>query len=531
MMMGFMLTSLYLWQQWQDTEREICQLAGVLHSFKPNLLARRNSPSISREELERQYIKVMRHNELKSDELDIIENIERGEALGDDNVENSKNNQIENLLEGGRSMIDAQILTGLELIKAPVVIGENTTQEMLVTDLCLNFPAIKIRDVEATICDLTATVITDKVIVQGILHKQIFFVDQQNIVRHQPENIPFSFFVDVLGAAEGMDVQIHPVIEHIKTELLCEGSVLHQKVVIEFFVKVTDVRQIFVEVGDGPLFKLERVVGENSIQTLIPNSVELCVPAIKIVEIDSRVEDITCDVIEDKAIIQGIVHKQIFYIDQENIERHLGEDVPFSTFVEIPGATPGQNCQVHPTIEFIKHELNCDGTILEQEIVLEVFVKVTETVQLNLVPGPDVLLKIPEVIGESVKQILLENSVQLPVTAIKIKEIVPSIKRIHTTINKNKVIIQGILHKQIFFIDTENIERHLGEDVPFSTFVEIPGAKLGMDADIAPIIEFVKPELDAPGDMLIQKVVIEFFVKVTQTVQISVRSQPYGPSL
>lgn len=421
---------------------------------------------------------------------------------------------------------------GIELIKVPIVVGENTTQQMLVTDVELNFCAIKVRDIDATIRNITCTVINDKVIVQGILHKQIFYVDEANVVRHQPEDIPFSFFVDIPGAEPGMDVQIHPVIEHIKTELLCHGKVLHQKVVIEFFVKVTNTQQLFVEIGSGPLVKVERVVGENSVQTLVPSVVELPMTAIKIVDIDSKVMDVTCEVIPDKVIIQGIIHKQVYFISEDNIERHIAEDIPFSTFVDVPGAEPGHNSQVHPCIEFIKRELVEGGNILQQEVVLEIFVKITETVQLNLVTGDEILLKVPEVIGENTRQILLENIVELPAVAIKIKEIEASVRDIRCTVITDKVVIQGLVHKQIYFVDQENVERHFGEDVPFSTFIDVPGAEAGMDCDITPVIEFVKPELDPPSVLLTQKVVIELFAKVTQTIQVAVpevQINPYGP--
>ena len=516
-MMGFILSNVYLMQQWNES----WQGAGALGLIGRDTSKRNKSPAVDRDELEDQYIKVMQNNNL--DEAEAHQNLSyQALEVPEENVQS--------IVRGGNVMANVQQNgNGIELVKVPLVIGENTTQQMFVTDLDLNFCAIKVRDVEATIQDLTATVINDKVIIQGVLHKQIFYVDEDNVVRHQPEDIPFSFFVDIPGAEPGMDVQIHPVIEHIRTELLMGGCLLHQKVVVEFFVKVTNVEQIFVEVGEGPLVKLERVIGENSVQTLVPSDLELPVPAIKIVEIDAEVQDITCEVIADKVIVQGIVHKQIFFIDEDDVERHVAEDIPFSTFIDIPGADPGQICQIYPEIEFIKRDLSEDGAILTQEVVIDIFAKVGENVQLNLVTGDDFLIKVAEVVGENTRQILLENQVQLPVPAIKIKEINASVRDLKTTIINNKVIIQGIVHKQIFFVDEDNVERHLGEDVPFSTFIEVPGAAPGMDADINPVIEFVKPELDPPSDLLTQKVVIEFFVKVTQPTQISVPEIPPVP--
>ena len=141
------------------------------------------------------------------------------------------------------------------LIKAEVVINENTKQLLVERNVTLTIPAIKIRNI-------TTDVIADKVIIQGVIHKQIFFVGEDNIVHHQAEDLSFSTFVDLPGAAPGMNVQIDPTIETVIFDLLT-STLLHQKVVIEFFVKVTETRQLNVLLGNGPLVRVDQVVGRN----------------------------------------------------------------------------------------------------------------------------------------------------------------------------------------------------------------------------------------------------------------------------
>ena len=69
------------------------------------------------------------------------------------------------------------------LIRAEVVIGENTKQLLVERNVTLAIAAIKIRNINATIRDLTTDVIADKVVIQGVLHKQIFFVGEDEIGR------------------------------------------------------------------------------------------------------------------------------------------------------------------------------------------------------------------------------------------------------------------------------------------------------------------------------------------------------------
>ena len=413
------------------------------------------------------------------------------------------------------------------LVRAEVVIGENTRQVLVESNVVLNQPAIKVRNITATIRDLTTEVIAGKVVIQGVVHKQIFFVGQDNVVHHQAEDLNFSTFVEVFGAEPGLNVEVEPGIEHVAFVLI-SPTLLHQKVVLELFVKVTETRQINVVTGSGPLVRLDQVIGENTRQELIENQITLAVAAIKVTEIRASVKDITTDVIDNKVIIQGVLHKQIFFVGEDNIERHQGEDIEFSTFVDIPGAVTGMDVEVIPTVEFVDFLL-LSPTVLQQKVVIEFFVKVTQSVQLNVALGPGALLKLEEVIGKNTTQILTESTVTLNQPAIKIREIVARVVDVTTEVIEDKVIIQGFIHKQIFFISEDNIEFHQAEDVPFSTFVDVIGARPGMNVHVEPIIETVIFELLSPTALL-QKVVIEFFVKVTETVQLQVAVvSPYGP--
>lgn len=385
----------------------------------------------------------------------------------------------------------------------------------------LDFTARKVREIRGEVRDVVATVIENKVIIQGVIHKQIFYVDLEGIVRHQAEDLRFSTFLDVPGAMPGMNVLVNPVIEDIIFRLINPPSrILLQKVVLQIFVKVTETVQVQLAVGEGPLFKTESVVGEGSTQVLSETVVTLDNPAEKVAEIVARIQDITSEIIDDKVIVQGIIHKQIFYVDTAGVSRHQAEDVPFSTFLDIPGAGPGQNIQVHPNVEFVGFILE-DPTTLRQKVVLEIFVKVTETIQVPVTPGTGPLIAIGEVIGEGTTQLLSDTVVTLNQPAIKVREIVAEIRNITTHVLADKVVIQGTLHKQIFFINENNIEIHQPEDIPFATFIDIPGALPGLDVQVHAFIEFVGFHFTEP-DQLNQKVVMQFFVKVTEPVQIQV---------
>ncbi len=121
------------------------------------------------------------------------------------------------------------------------------------------------------------------------------------------------------------------------------------------------------------------VIAETTAQVLVDDTITLPRPAEKIDEIVARVQDLNCFVIENKVIFQGILHKQIFFVDTKGIVRHVGVDIPFSGFVDLPGVQAGATCRLTATIEFINFQL-LSPTQLRETVVIVVSVSVTDEV-------------------------------------------------------------------------------------------------------------------------------------------------------
>ena len=383
----------------------------------------------------------------------------------------------------------------------------------------LPIAAIKVRNVVAKIQNITTEVICNKVIVQGIVHEQVFFVGTDQLVHHLADDIHFSTFLDIPGAMPGMNVQVHPIIEKVIAELAPDGLSILKKIIIQIFIKVTESVQLNLLPGNGPILFLKEVVGENSAQTLIEADLTLNTAAIKIDEITGVIRDITVDIIPDKVIIQGILHKQIFFVDTANLERHQAEDLHFSLFVDIPGVLPGMDAQVTPRIEAIFFNL-ISPTTLRQKAVLEFFVKVTENILQPVTIGSGPLFKVEEFIAENTVQELSDTIITLFRPAIKIREIVAQLKNLVTHIVKDKVIVQGILHKQIFFIGTDNIEYHQAEDIPIALFLDLFGANPDDNVHLDAKIEAIFFELLSSTELR-QKVIIAVTATVTREVQLN----------
>ncbi len=408
----------------------------------------------------------------------------------------------------------------MALIQAPVLIGEGCIQRMVESTVTLEDSAIKIKEIRALVENLNTTVIQDKVIIQGTLHKQIFYVGEDAVVHHQTELIPISFFIDIENAMPGMSTTVIPVIEHV-TYTLLDSETLHQKVILIFSVTVTDIQNLDVVEGTGtPLYFVSRIMGEGSQQLIVETAVTLVQPTLKVDEITATIQNIVTDVIDDKVIIQGILHKQVFYVGLDNIEYHQAEDIPFSLFVDVEGATPGMNVQVIPTIETINYNLE-NNSDLAQHVVIQFSVIVTEGVSVNLEEGAGPTILLNEIVGEATNQTLLQDIIAMENPTQKIRNVEAEITEINAQVITNKVILQGQIHKQIYYIGIDNIEYEQGEDIEFSFFVDLPNAVPGMNTTLNPTIESVITELLNENEML-EKVVLSVDVLVSSTVNFDV---------
>lgn len=396
---------------------------------------------------------------------------------------------------------------------------ENYTVVETVRNAPLPFAAIKVRNVVGKVTNLVAEVIPNKVIVQGVVDEQLYFVGTDGIVHHLADQVHFSTFLDIPGAGPGMNTHVTALIETIIPELAPDGLSVVKKIILEVFVKVTETVQVNFRSGNGPLFLLSQVVTENTGQTLLENDFTLDTAAVKVDEIVGSVRDIEVEVIPDKVIIQGILHKQIFFVDSGNLGRHQSEDVPFSLCVDAPGALPGMDVQVHPRIEALFFNL-ITPTVLRQKAVLEFFVKITERVRRNVTVGAGPLFRVEEFIGENIVQELNESVLTLPLAAVKVREIIAKLVDITTHVIPDKVIVQGTIHKQIFFIGVDNVEHHQAEDISFSLFLDIPGVIPGDNIRITPVIEAVFFELITPTELR-QKVVFSIQAVVGREIQLN----------
>lgn len=426
------------------------------------------------------------------------------------------------------------------LLKVEKVVGENTVKKSIEADVALPFKIIKVFDVLASVENVEAEVRVGDVDVSGTIKKQLFVVDKGDLVHHVEEELPFQVFVPVSGAEPDMNVQVDVRVIAVDTTLV-NAETVQQTVLLDIFVKVTITEQIEVVtdvrnkdlVVKKELLKVDSVVGEDLVSQTITPTVTLPITAKKIFRIQATVQDVTAEARFDSVILRGKIHKQIFFVDEGDLVRHAREDIPFTKTIEIPGARPEMHVQFKVKVTVEDAEIiDAPSRKLRQTLLIEAFVKVTESLQLEVVvdvKGRHIvvskkLLKVESVVVDVLQTETVRAVVTLPVQAIKIFEILGSIVDLEAEARTDQVLVKGVLHKQIFFVDPGNLVRHTFEDVPFRFMKSAPGARPGMNVQVhVRIVGEIKHKIiDEQGKKVEQTAVLEIFVKVTRTVQLEV---------
>ncbi len=145
--------------------------------------------------------------------------------------------------------------------------------------------------------------------------------------------------------------------------------------------------------------KVLKVVGQAIGQLVLDNST--CINAVKIDRINAKLLDTTDHLFRNKVVKQGIIRKEIFYVDPEGVVRFKTEDIPFMLTVDIPGFMPNgftevQNHLLDIDVDFsLKPPQYCIPGCLEQKIVAHILVIAAEWTQLDVVTKVNMSPRVP----------------------------------------------------------------------------------------------------------------------------------------
>lgn len=445
--------------------------------------------------------------------------------------------------------MDIQVTT--RQLKVENVIGEAMKQVNVVRNITLPVLAKKIESVDTRIRDVSFRIIEDKIIVEAVLHKQIYYVEciTGDVQEFTVPDERITEFIHLEGARPGMDASVSVDIEFCDVEAVDMAGdnechqVFQQTCILRIRAKV--VEMILVDVitdvsgaGITPTFRtiiIDNVIGSGCEQYNISDSViELPIETKKIKNITAEIRDVEKRVLPGKVVVKGKLHKQIFYVIEPTGEvKETSADVPFSVFVPVEGAREGASVTTDIRIEYIDSELITRNGLkfVKETIVLEVCAKVTERLSINIVTdikGAEFetrTFKIEKIIGQACRQVNILAEIITPTPARKAARVDASIRGLTGEAIPDKVIIKGTLHKQVYYVSAVNDQlRELSIDEPFTEFVHLEGAKKGDVVEVTGRVEFVNVEAveTTPTQRWRQTAVLEVCAKVTETEEITI---------
>lgn len=142
-------------------------------------------------------------------------------------------------------------------------------------------------------------------------------------------------------------------------------------------------------------------------------------------------------------------------------------------------------------------------------------------------------LRLEEVIGVGTSQIVISEAVAVPEPKPPVASVIDFAGKTRidkVTVLPGKVIVDGVLDLAIIYeaaVPYQTVHVFHAE-IPFSTFVEIPGVEPGMVVTPSVVIEHASFEVRPDGMVIVVRAVVMLTVRVTKTAIIEVVTDVSG---
>ncbi|HHW43822.1 MAG TPA: DUF3794 domain-containing protein [Desulfotomaculum sp.] len=294
--------------------------------------------------------------------------------------------------------------------------------------------------------------------------------------------------------------------------------------------------------------RVNQVVSENTHQVVVRGSASVPdpkPPVEKILSTDKTAKIKKIELVPNKAIVEGTLTLQIVYVAFEPAQsvHSMHAQLPFTTFVDLPGAQPGMDTRGKVTVEDISVSPHHGNPLkLDVAAVLSVFVKVTEMRDIDVVtqcPSGATCeterLTVSNVVASETRQVIVSDDFDVPQdkpAVEKILDVNATAEITGTRLIKDKVIVDGTVTVQVLYVAAlpEQPVHQLHRSFRFSDFVEVPGATPDMDVRVDAVVENadVEPLQAVCCNRLRADVVLKLTAFVSEPREITVLTRVSG---
>lgn len=413
-----------------------------------------------------------------------------------------------------------------DLLKIDQVIGKDEIQALIEGEITVAETKPKINKVLKIDGDVEVTgtkIAKGKIIVNGIVNFNVLYStdDELQSVHNLDASTDFNEEIEIEGVNEGTVTDIKANVEHIDYNQTGDTSI-SVKTVISIIGKATldNTIDIIKDIkgSDGIQVLKENiryndVIGTNISSTLVKEAFELeeqMPDIIDILRIDTKAYEKETKVVDDKVIVAGLVVCSIIYFgdDEENRINYINHEIPFTHFVELPGAEKDMNCGLklssYDVNYEVKEDINGNLRIIDIESTVKVSAKVYRQVEKEVAVDTYSTNKkfdikkqevvVSENIGHSTSKEILKETLDQG------KEIIKNIYNVSGRslitdykIIEGKVIIEGLLEVDMLYQVEENNEiKDIRHEIPFKAYVDIEEVDDELDLEVENILEDIR---------------------------------------
>lgn len=444
-----------------------------------------------------------------------------------------------------------------DLLKIDQIVGKDEIQALVEGEITVPETKPKIKKILKIDGEVQVTgtkVVKDKIIVSGIVNFKVLYNadDELQSIHSVDASTDFREEIQVENVDEKMSAEIKANVEHIdysltddlrisvKTVLdIASKAVLDNSIDIVKDIKGVEGLQMLKE-----NIKCNDILGINSSSTLVKEAFELegSMPDIvDILRVDVKTHEKETKVVDDKVIVAGVISCSIMYFgdDEENKVNYLSHEIPFTHFVEIPGAIKDMNCklklQANEVNYDIKEDINGDIRIIDIESTVKIEAKVYKQVEKEVtvdtystnkkfdVKKQEVM--VTENIGQNTSKEQINGTIDVAVDREVIKNIFNMNGRPVVTdyrLIESKVIIEGLLELDMLYLaESDNEIKDIRQEIPFKAYVDIEGINDTMEVEVENMLEDISYKQISSHEVEVDAV-IKNFVSVNRIKKINI---------
>jgi len=300
------------------------------------------------------------------------------------------------------------------------------------------------------------------------------------------------------------------------------------------------------------LLRLDQVVSEETYRALVEGDVnipETKAPVARVLDISGRAIIGSREVIQDKVMVEGVLHYDILYVPEGEEQVEAAEaDIGFTQYLDAPGAKPKMSAWLGVDIEHLEYEL-ISGRRLNVKAVLNLSGKVSQVTELEAVRDFDALSDV-QALSEHVEASISAGAGRTQAMVredLELTDAMPSIRKIlkkdiglrikDKKVLDNKVTVNGTADIRLLYLceDEDEPFHFIQHEIGFTHTIDIPGAYQGMDCTVdAEVSEFyADPREDINGEFRIidAEAIINLEAEVFEPLGHDILVDAYSPSV